>query len=243
MTDKTSNEDFMGYNPNSSGGTYECLPEGTYDFVVHGIIGLGLRPQSFEGQEKPPAAEIKIIFEIPEQDGITLREDGQTELLSLKMKISNHERSGYYKFCTTVMGASVTSNEDNMKKLCTATGMKELLGKTGTLTVATWKNGQGRSVSNKGFYPSHPKAPKPVATRETVFFNPFAPDIAVFRKNLTSWTRKQIMEAVNASSFSDELKQAYEETKAEDEAKRQEGGNNKQAASTVPWEGNTAAIQ
>lgn len=237
MTDE--NQDFMGYVP-GAGGNYECLPEGSYDYVVHGIVGLGLRPHTFEGKELSPRAEIKVIFEIPDHK----REDGQTELLSVRFPISSSNRSNYFKFCSSIFGESVTGVEDNMNKLCTATGMKEILGKTGTLSVVAWKNDkEKRSVSQKGFYPLHPKAPKPEATREFVFFNPFNPDIKVFKEKLTSWTRKSIMEAVNASEFSDELKKAYEESKAEDEAKKAEKAKATGEESSAPWAGSTEGIQ
>jgi hypothetical protein len=160
MTDHT--DDYMGYTP-GTGSTYEMLPEGSYDFVVHGIVGLGLRPHTYNGEELKPQATIKIIFEIPE----CIREhDGQTELLSLKLPISSNVKSNYYKFCTAILGPNITNVEENMERLCFSTGMKELLGKMGTLSIVTWKDGKGRSVSNKGFYPLHPKAPKPVATKD-----------------------------------------------------------------------------
>lgn len=235
MTDK----DFMGYTP-STGGNYECLPEGPYDFVIHGIVGLGLRPHSFEGKDLAPRAEIKVIFEIPDQK----REDGQTELLSIRFPISTNSKSHYYKFCSAVLGERVTSNEEQMNKLGTAAGMRELLGKTATLTVVTWKDGMNRSVSNKGFYPLHPKAPKPEATRDAVFFNPFNPDVKIFKENLTFYTRKQIMEALNADSFSDELKAAYKETQAADSAKQGDKKETKAKDSEgAPWDISNAAIQ
>lgn len=228
-------DDYMGYTP-SSNLNFEILPEGTYDFIIHGVVGLGLRKKVFEGKELKPQPVVKFIFEIPDQ----LREgDGQTELLTIKLPISKNAKSNYYKFCTAILGANVTNVEQNMEKLCYSSGMKDLIGKTGTLTVAAWKNGEGRSVSNNGFYPLHPKAPKPVATRVPVFFNPFNPDIEVFKNNLTSWTRKEIMEALNADNFNDALKKAYEESKLEDEKKKQD--NNKE--DTAPWEGSTEAIQ
>jgi len=211
MTDN----DFMGFVP-STGGKYECLPVGSYDYVIHGIVGLGLRPHSFEGKELKPHAVIKIIFEIPD----SLREDGMTELLSVKLPISTNEKSHFFKFCTVLLGASITNVAENMNRLCTATGLKNLLGKTGTLTVSDWKSGEGRSVDRAGFHPLHPKAPVPAATRECIFFNPFSPDIDVFKNNLTFYTRKDIMEALNADSFTDELKQAYQETLVEDAANK-----------------------
>jgi len=234
MTDQ--NDEYMGYTPGNN-LTYDILPEGTYDFVIHGVIGLGLRKHVFEGKELKPQATVKFIFEIPEH---SRPGDGQTELLSIKFPISSNSKSNYFKFCTAVLGANVTAVDENMEKLCFSTGMKELLGKVGTLTVVTWKNGEGRSVSNKGFYPLHPKAPKPVPTRDFVFFNPFNPDIKVFKNNLTAWTRKEIMDAVNAENFKDELKQAYQECLAEDE-KNKINNNNKQDSS--PWEGTTESIQ
>lgn len=234
-------DDYMGYIP-GTGNKYEILPEGAYDFVIHGVIGLGLRKKIYEGKEIGEQAIVKIIFEIPDH----LREDKQTELLSIKFPISSNEKSNYYKFCTALLGQSITDVVENMEKLCYSSGMKELLGKMGTLTVSTWKNGEGRSVSNKGFYPLHPKAPKPISTREFVFFNPFNPDIEVFKTKLTSWTRKEIMEALNADNFKDELKLAYNECLAEDEKKKLEKSNNNNSGNNkeeAPWGNSNDAIQ
>lgn len=232
-------ENYMGYTPGNN-LKYEILPEGMYDFVIHGIVGLGLREKIYEGKQQDPVPTIKIIFEIPEFN----REDGQTELLTIKFPISSGKRSNYYKFCTTLLGAAVTDVETNMNKLCTAAGMKGLLGKVGTLTVAAWKNGEGRSVLNNGFSPLHPKVAKPVSTREPVFFNPFNPDITVFKNKLTQWTRKEIMSAVNANEFSPELHKAYEEATADYEANKNKGDNEiTEDKDVAPWEGSTEAIQ
>lgn len=239
MTD--TNEEFMGFTPNTGGGGYETLPEGTYDFVIHGVVGLGLHKKVYQGKEMRPEPKIKLIFEIPEH----IRKDGQTELLTIKFPLSNNEKSNFYKFCTAVLGASVTSNEENMKKLCYSAGLKSLLGHSGTLTVVTWTNGEGRSVDNKGFYPLHPKVAKPVATREPIFFNPFNPDIDVFKNKLTAYTRKEIMEAVNADSFKEELKQAYAETLVADasaKANYTSGNKKEKIDENAPW-ANGEAIQ
>lgn len=247
MTGETNmNEEYMGYTPGGGGNKFEMLPEGSYDFVIHGVVGLGLRPHSYEGKELNPQAVVKIIFEIPEHK----REDGKTELLTIKLPVSSNEKSHYFKFCTALFGQNVTGVKENMEKLVYSSGMRTLLGKVGTLSVVTWKNGEGRSVSNKGFYPLHPKAPKPEATREFVFFNPFSPDIEVFKNNLTSWTRKEIMEALNADNFSDELKLAYKECLVEDAKKKAEKNSVVRDSQTTqtdsaPWDtsNSTEAIQ
>ena len=63
MTIEISNEDFMGYVPSSN--NYEMLPEGSYDYVIQAVIGLGLQETTYEGKPKTPQARIRVIFEIP----------------------------------------------------------------------------------------------------------------------------------------------------------------------------------
>lgn len=238
-----NNEDFMGYVPSVGGSNYEAPPVGVYDFVVHGIVGLGLRKAFFKGVEKDkPNAMVKFIFEIPD----LIRDDKQTEVVSVKLPMSTGDRSHFHKLCTVLLGAEAMT-EENVTKLCTASGLKTLLGKTGTLTIASWKNDKGeeiRSVDKNGFSPSHPKVTKPIPTREFVFFNPFAPDLDVFKNNLTSWTRKEIMEALNVDQFKPELKALYAQLVAEEQANK----DNKPAAKkeepaiddSAPWATNEA---
>lgn len=235
--EKDNNEEFMGYVPGSN-LQFEMLPEGMYDYVIHGVVGLGIQKKVFQGEEQRKPM-VKIIFEIPEHK----REgDGQTEVVAVNFPISSHPNSLYYKFCATVFDGF---NDKEAEKMVYSSGMKELLGKVGTLKISSWEAKDGeerRSVNTKGFSALHPKVAKPIPTREPVFFNPFNPDIEVFKTKLTSWTRKQIMEALNADNFKEELKAAYEECKAEDDKKKKENDNNNNKDS-APWEGSTEAIQ
>ena len=61
----------------TSGTDFKPLEAQSYDFVIHGIVGLGLRPNSFQGEVKAPVAQIKVIFELPD----AVRDDGQTSVV------------------------------------------------------------------------------------------------------------------------------------------------------------------
>ncbi len=205
MTDKQLSD--MGVSTVAGGGGLEFKPlaEGSYDFIIHGIIGLGLRPHTYQGEERPPVSVIKVIFELPEE----IRDDKQTQVIGYKLNMSVHEKSNHYAFCRKYLGDRVT--KDTMAEFVSAAGLKQLLGAVGVLTVRHWVKDDRviATIDREGFSKLDARLPKPIATRPAFFFNPFNPDIEVFKNNLTDYARKEVMEALNAENFPAELHQAY----------------------------------
>ena len=141
---ENNNEEFMGYVPGQN-LQFEMLPVGVYDYVIHGVVGLGIQKKTFK-QEEQQKPMVKIIFEIPEHK----REgDGQTEVVAANFPISSHPNSLYYKFCSTVFEGF---NDKEAEKMVYSSGMKELLGKVGTLKISEWESkdsAERRSVYTK----------------------------------------------------------------------------------------------
>jgi len=234
MTDKQYSD--MGIPLTSGGADFKPLNEGTYDFVIHGIIGLGLRPNSYEGQPKDPVTKIKIIFELPD----SIRDDGQTQVVGYKLNSGVAERGNYYKLLHMLLGERV--NKDTIKEFVNSTGMKQLLGLVGSLDIRHWDN-EGRiiaMVDGKSITKLHPKVAKPVATRPEFFFNPFVPDLKVFNDILTWHTKKEVMEALNADQFPEELHQAW--VKAQENKNSQDANKKKEEAIDVS-DVDTASIE
>lgn len=204
---------------NRGGGEFKTLGNGTYDYVIHGVVGLGLRENSFQGEAKKPVVKIKIIFEIPSE----VRDDGQPHVCSYKVNLSPNAKGNFYRFVRT-LDKDVT--EDNFSEYMTSAGLHKLLGKTGVLTIASFEK-DGKTISyvdGNGFSRLDPRLPKPVAVRPEFFFNPFKPELDVFENTLTYYTKKEIMEALNASQFPEELHKAW--------VKAQEGHTAKQEVKT-----------
>ena len=215
--------------------SFEAIDEGTYDFVIHGVVGLGLREiPAFQGQEKPPAVQAKVIFELPELQ----REDGQSQMLTYKLTLSTSEKSNCFKFFKLIHGDKVS--KATISQFLTSEGLRGLLGKTGTVGVKHW-NKDGRNIATvdrEGFARLHPKVKPPEATRPAFFFNPLNPDMEVFKNTLTFWTKKEVMSALNSDKFPAELHEAWAKAQEDEENRK----NNKEQAKSEKQE-DTSAIE
>jgi len=70
----------MGMNLNDQGATFERPPSlepGTYPARTVGIVDLGLQPQSYNGEDKPPQRMVSVTYEFT--DEFLLDEDGQED--------------------------------------------------------------------------------------------------------------------------------------------------------------------
>jgi hypothetical protein len=239
MTDENKVSD-LGFEIHT-GGDFKDVPVGTHDAVVHGIVYLGLVANNFKndktGEPMPPAPQIKIIVELPNE----VRGDGQTQVMSTDVTLScNTIRGNYAPIIAAITKTKQTP--ESMAKYMYSDGLKELLGKAVGVTVSEWeKDGRkGVMLERKGFFQFDYRLPQPVPKRPAFFFSPVNPDIEVFEKTLTAWTRKKIMEAVNVAQFPDVLKQSWAKMQVEDaaaeEARKQP---NKSAAANGP----TTAIE
>lgn len=220
------------------GGDFKALANGTYDYVIHGIVGLGLRENSYQGEAKPPVVKIKIIFEVPAE----VRDDKQTQVCSYKVNLSPNAKGNFYKFVRTI---DKDATEDNFSGYMSAAGLNNLLGQVGVLTINSFeKDGKAIAyVDGSGFTRLDPRLPKPVATRPTFFFNPFKPDVEVFKNTLTYYTQKEVMEALNAHQFPPELHQAWAAVQEAHAAKEAGKGEKKEKSVAPGVSGDTASIE
>jgi hypothetical protein len=220
MTDEIYENDLGGQI--SSGIT--LLPEGNYDYVIHGIVALGLKEQWKWDDKKnktpaPPCGVIKIIFELPKNK----KEDGESQMLSVSLPLKTGEKANFTKFVTTLMKL----NDEDMKRLITSKGLVELLGKVGTLQYEHWENESksGGAVVKGGFIPLHEAVARlepVIATKPTFFFNPFKPDMEIWNNTLTFWTKKDIMSGLSVDKYPVELQQQWV-TDQENESNTQKG--------------------
>src|SRR5690606_17903408 len=118
-----------GYVANTG---YEVLPAKEYDAVIHGIVSLGLRAQSYQGQPRPPQVEFKVIFELPEHTREVGEEDKKetvTAVISKKYKVSAKATSNWFKLLKLLLGEEI--NERNILQY----PMSKLLGRTCVVKV------------------------------------------------------------------------------------------------------------
>ncbi|CAB4120915.1 hypothetical protein UFOVP1_32 [uncultured Caudovirales phage] len=219
-------------------GSFTPIEPGTYDFVIHGIVGLGLRKPFFDvddnGKKVLPKVAVKIIFELPSN----VRDDGQTEVTAMSCNMSTHGKSQLFKVFHACLGDAVIASYDKNGtpimdiERVSATGLKVLLGSVGALTIVNKKSEKGQiyaRVSAVNYL--DPRLPRPVATREQFFFSPFQPDLEVFKNNLSYWTQKDVMSSLNADTFPKELHDAWVKIE-EDRASADANKNDSQSDDT-----------
>lgn len=201
----------MGFIENTG---FTSMDVGEYDAVIHGVIGLGLHPVAdYKGKKKQPNVFVRVIFEIPS----LLRDDKSTTTIGKRIKLGIHENSKCYEFLSDVYGKSF--NKTEVGSYIDSAGLKQLLGKTVTVTISTFeKEGKNITYVEKAAR-LDPRLPQPVSTRELFLFNPLNPDIEVFKKILTYKTQEDVMNALNSDNYPKELHEAWvaiQEDKASD---------------------------
>lgn len=186
-------------------GAFEPIKEGTYDAVVHAVVGLGLNRSFYKDQEKAPAVNVKIIYELPDVE----RDDGTTATIAQRLKLSTHEKSRCYQMLSTLLGKKLTGSE--ALNAVSSEGLKNLLGKQATVTISHWiKDDKAIPVvSEVNKLDPRLAAAATKGKRETFFFNPLSPDLNVFKSFLTFGTQEQVMKAENASNFPKDLHEAW----------------------------------
>lgn len=207
-------------------GNFKPLEVGEYDACIHGIVNLGLRAQSYQGQPKPPKIVFKVIFEIPEQ----VRDDDQTQVIAKKYTVSAHKKSNWFKLIKLIGG------EDINEKTILQYPLSKILGKGCRIKVDHWEKDEDTKIAviqevNK----LDSRLPQPEGTRENFLFSPNDPDLEVFENLLTYYTQKEIMEALDAEQFPKELHASW--VKIEEEKAKAQGGT------TESVSGNTESIE
>lgn len=228
---------------------YELLKAGTYDFVVHGIVSMGLRKPFKEtndsGKKNNPYPSFKFIFELPD----SVRDDGVTNVIGTNVTASDYGTGALYRICLAVLGDSI-NHKFNKKtgvwvmnpELLTFTGLKSLLGGKGQLSIIhrEGSNGTYAAIDNTRIIALDPRLPAPKATRETFIFSPMQPDIEVFTNTLTYWTQKDVMTALNVSNFPTELHDAWHKI---EENRQSDSSNNETTNTTSNKKYDTSSIE
>ena len=212
---------------NTSAGSEPKLEAGEYDALLMAIVSLDLQPGNPNSQwpsGQRPSNKLKLIYEIPEQKN----EDGSTVMQAMNVSASLHERSTLAKHAKCLLRKEIKGEE-----LGKAIQSGDLLGKPIVLTIAHWENDKGyKNIKIAEVNPLHAKIPLPKATRDSFIFDPMEGDLKVWEE-LTYYTKKQVMESLNASEFSKEMHASW--AKAEEDKALKDG--DKAAAKAVVSEG------
>jgi hypothetical protein len=191
-----SNINDMGFEERAA---YKALEVGEYDGIIHGIVGLGLGKVEFQGQEKSPAVYIKVIYEVPsEKNG-----SEETQTIGQKIKLGVNEKSRCYAWLQSIYG-SAFSKQPTISYI-NSDGLKSLLGKAVSLTVATFKKDDKVITFVDKVNKLDPRLTQPNPVRPNFFFNPLTPDLDIFENTLTHRTQEEIMNALNSEQFPVEL--------------------------------------
>ena len=154
-------------------GTVEA---GNYPGICCGVLLIGTHEQSYMGEEKDPAAMIRLLFELP---SIT-RSDGTTHLVGVTYKISFGDKANFQKALVGWIGSDWHSKLRG-KPMSVLLGLPAMVN----LTKYTGKNPPFRKGTKIGGVAKFPNGfPAPQGQREHLFV-----DIAdkVLPATLTAW--------------------------------------------------------
>ncbi len=202
----TSTNEF-GYTPSTG---FTPMEAGDYDAVLQGIIVMGRQPRTFEGKPKPPQVRLKFVFEIPDlvrEGSSDSTAPKETSTTSYKVWLSDSLDKGGFAKALRALGENPT--KDSIMGYMSQAGLTPLLGRGIVLTVKQFEGEKGVSACVETLTKLHAKIAIPVATRPIFYFNPMMPDIEVFNKLLSYYTKKEVMGAVNSEQFPKELHAAW----------------------------------
>ena len=191
---------------------YNLLDEGDYDAVIFGVINLGLQTVEFQGEVKQPATFIRLILEIP---SITDSE-GNSATIQKKVKLTSSVDKGNYAKLLVALGEKVTTA--NISNYLTPAALQGLLGKTASVKIEHFNTADGKRNMVQDISRLDPRLPQPKGTKKHFFFNPFNPDLDVFKDDVTIYGKKEIMGALNSSNFPKELHAAWVEVQEQKES-------------------------
>lgn len=191
---------------------YNLLDEGTYDAVIIGVVNTGLHPVKFKGEKKMPASYIRVVLEIP---AIT-NDEGESATVQKRIKLTSHVEKGKFAEVLKALGEKVDKN--TIMGYLTHKGLEKLLGKTCTITIDHFETDKGKRNAVGNISRLDPRLEQPKASRKLFCFNPFKPDIAVFKNDVTAFTQKEVMTALNSDNYPPELHEAWAEIQETDKA-------------------------
>lgn len=198
----------------------EVIPEGEYDAVLFGIVNIGRQP-GWKG--KPPENKIKLLFEIP---SFERGEEKLPTVVSKKVKLSayikNPNKAGGFDsgFFSLLSSLGLKVSKDTIMSYLTTEGLTSLLSKSCVVTVRHWVKDKDNIIPcAKEVSKLHPKAPQPEGKLNCFYFTPRQPNMEVFN-NLTFYTKKEVMSALDADQFPKELHEAWVKVQEEQALKQ-----------------------
>lgn len=194
----------MGSLVTQSGGGRKPIEEGRYDARVIGLVGLGLQSQRpFKGQERPDVQKVKLIFELTNakrelKDGTEV-----TEVCAKSIAASLHEKGNFCKYAAAIKNTTFSTDKFTAF-VAEDANLKGLLGTAVQIDIAHFE-AEGKTLSYvAGAIGLDARIECPEATRNTFMFFPNSPDLDAW-KEMTFYTKKEIMDAKDASTFPKEL--------------------------------------
>lgn len=193
----------------SVGSGVSLIDEGVHDAVLIGIVQEGVHVKQFKGKDKPPAMQVKLIFEIP---SITYEHDGQvlSKVIGRSMPMIIAERANFFKFFKAMGIMKEPTKEEAEKLFSTKDSVINMLGTSVSLTVEhrTSKDNDTFNVI-ESVSKLDPRLPQPESKRKHFVFSLNSPDLEVFKNDLTPYSRHTIMNSLSAKSLPKEFHEAY----------------------------------
>lgn len=193
------------------------ISPGMHDARFVGFVEIGAHSTTFNNETKPAKHRCKLLFEVFEED-----EQGNVVskiMAKNKVTLSIGKRANLTKIIGALLG---TTDLKTISSVMTNDGIRGLFNKPVSVEVETGEiNGEMRKWLSNSFTQAHPKLRDtiPQATGEPIFF--FLDDddtegaVAAF-KQLTAFTRKEVMSAENVDSYPPHILKAAKDM-AEDE--------------------------
>lgn len=210
--------------------SYTLLEEGEHDAVIFGVINIGLQPIEFEKEQKAPGTFIRLVMELPS----ILDDEGKPATVQKKIRLTSNVEKGNYAKLLVAIGEKV--NKNNINDYLSSAALLGFLGKPIVAKVSHFNTDDGKRNMVQELTKLDPRLPQPKGTRETFYFNPFKPDLDVFKKDLTAFAQKEVMGALNATNFPPELHEVYasiQEDRAKEKAGRTAKGVTKTDTSAI----------
>lgn len=186
----------MSLNANQTGGRKTTIPPmepGPYPARLRGVINSGLQAQRpFKGQEKPPAQELILLYEFPEE--FLLDEDGQPD----ESKPRNlSERMPFFSLASERAISTQRYKALDPQELHGG-DWASLVTKPCTVTVVTTPGKNGTEWNNVAGVTGIRKSQAdklPPLVNAPIVFDFYSPDITEWEK-LPNWIKKRCQESL-----------------------------------------------
>ncbi len=226
----------------------EPIEEGRFDATIHAIVRLGRQKvykwegKAFSTTDYTVKLQNKIIFEVPDSK----RESDPTtpNVISKDLNVTSSLEKGAYAKFLQAAGEKLNSVND-LLSFFSKEGSEKLLGKGVSLAIIRKEGKHGVYARIDEITRLDPRLPQPVSVRDTFYFDPFKPDIDIFKDKLTYYTKETIMKSVDSDLFPKELHEAWRDAQVEKASREQEYGSKAKSSvgTTSSVSGSTESIE